>query len=180
MSRDWLVRLLAPADKCPPLRDLPTNPQQAAPRRDPSKTSSDASSRLGRTWLKDTPSTPPSFSSAFPTQSPRLLHAVSVLSPSVASKPATSPSTVGSTFTAAASRPTPAPRTSPTVATTLQSKSNNEKETTTAAGVGGGSAMVSAGTIESSKAKAAAFISRKLVEENNNKPSWTNVKKTDK
>lgn len=51
-----------------------------------------------------------------------------------------------------------------------------------ASGVGGGSGKVSESTSESRKAKAAAFISRKLAEENNNKPSWTNVvlKKADK
>lgn len=51
-----------------------------------------------------------------------------------------------------------------------------------ASGLGGGSGKVPESTNESSKAKAAAFISRKLAEENNNKPSWTNVvlKKTDK
>lgn len=51
-----------------------------------------------------------------------------------------------------------------------------------ASGVGGGSGGVSEGTSEGSKAKAAAFISRKLAEENDDKPSWTNVvlKKTGK
>lgn len=51
-----------------------------------------------------------------------------------------------------------------------------------ASGVGRGLATASESANESSKAKAAAFISRKLAEENNNnKPSWTNVvlKKTE-
>lgn len=48
-----------------------------------------------------------------------------------------------------------------------------------ASGVAGRSGK---GSESTSKAQAAAFISRKLTEENNNKPSWTNVvlKKTDK
>lgn len=48
-----------------------------------------------------------------------------------------------------------------------------------ASGAAGGSGK---GSESTSKAQAAAFISRKLTEENNNKPSWTNVvlKKTDK
>lgn len=212
-SSDWLVRLLAPADKCPPLRELPSNTHQPTPRpRDPSKTSSDASSsssRLGPSWLTDKPSTPPSVSSS---SSPR---PVSGLSP----KPPTSQTTAGSTVTP---RPTPAPRTSATAAKTLQSKiqffqsddTSQERETSTSSGTGtvqlapaaqpgtitvkvgqkdlrsveekpkasGVAGRSGKGSESTSKAQAAAFISRKLTEENNNKPSWTNVvlKKTDK
>lgn len=189
VSSDWLPRSLAPASKGPPLRDLPTNPQQPAPRRDPG---ADASSRLGPTWLRDKPSSAPS-------PSPPPSRPVSALS---------SGQTSAFTPAAAAARPTPAPRASTTAAKTLQSKiqffqsdesAGNEGKASNAGGTGavqhatagetvtitvnvgknGGSGKAS----ESSKAKAAAFISRKLAEDNDhNKPSWTNValKKTDK
>lgn len=197
-SSDWLLRSLAHADKCPPLRDLPTNSQQPSPRRDPSQTSSEASS-----------------SSAFAAPSPPPSRPVSALCSEAASKAAPSHTTLGS----ASSRPVPAPRTSATAAKTLQSKihffqsddTNHDNETgrvqhaaagqtvsivvnaggkdaslveekPKASGVGGGSGKVSESPSESSRAKAAALLSRKLAEENNNKPSWTNVvlKKTDK
>ncbi|TMS23829.1 MICAL-like protein 2 [Larimichthys crocea] len=129
------------------------------------------------------------------------------------SKPAAPRTTSESTFTTTTSitRPVAAPRTSTTAAKTLQSKlnflqqdnsTNNEgKKTTTinidinkganvtgkvqqASPVNAGGKRETNVNTGGEKAKAAAFLSKKLAEENNNdsKPSWTNVvlKKTDK
>uniref|UniRef100_H3CS36 Mical-like 2b n=2 Tax=Tetraodon nigroviridis TaxID=99883 RepID=H3CS36_TETNG len=171
----------------------PGNAQQAAPGRDPGGSRSDASSRLGPAWLEYKSSCPPASppvsalsqpatsgttagASARPTPAPRAsTTAAKTLQSKIRFFQSGDTSNQAETTTAGSERGTAQP------ATALNVGQSSVGETPKGPGAGGGSQKVPASTDQSSKAKAAAFISRKLAEENNNKPSWTGVvlKKTE-
>ncbi|CAF98113.1 unnamed protein product, partial [Tetraodon nigroviridis] len=163
----------------------PGNAQQAAPGRDPGGSRSDASSRLGPAWLEYKSSCPPASppvsalsqpatsgttagASARPTPAPRAsTTAAKTLQSKIRFFQSGDTSNQAETTTAGSERGTAQP------ATALNVGQSSVGETPKGPGAGGGSQKVPASTDQSSKAKAAAFISRKLAEENNNKPSWT-------